>query len=174
MVRTQSELIPCDGKRLYLSATSPWRRARAFTLLELMIVLAVAGLLSAFAIPSYRDILEKQKIGQCVRDLTRIAGQLEKYRTLNGRLPDTLLEVNLQDLKDPWGAGYDYLNFNSKDPGVAGKIRKDHNLHPLNTEFDLYSRGPDGKSNAALTAAASRDDVIWARDGGFIGSAKDF
>jgi general secretion pathway protein G len=53
-------------------------------------------------------------------------------------------------------------------------IRKDHNLHPLNSEFDLYSLGKDGRSSPPLTAQASRDDVIWARDGDFVGLASDY
>ena len=76
--------------------------------------------------------------------------------------------------KDPWGFDYRYLNFAADAPGVKGQIRKDHNLHPLNSEFDLYSVGPDGESRAPLTAKASRDDVIWARDGAFVGIARDY
>ncbi len=53
-------------------------------------------------------------------------------------------------------------------------MRKDRFLVPLNTGFDLYSMGPDGRSVAPLTAAASRDDVVWANDGAFIGPASDF
>jgi general secretion pathway protein G len=75
---------------------------------------------------------------------------------------------------DPWGNPYAYLNFAAPIPGVQGMIRKDHNLHPLNSEFDLYSLGADGDSQPALTAKASQDDVIWARDGSFIGLASDF
>jgi general secretion pathway protein G len=53
-------------------------------------------------------------------------------------------------------------------------IRKDRNLHPLNSEFDLYSIGKDGRSMSALTAQISQDDVIWARDGNFVGLAADY
>jgi general secretion pathway protein G len=66
------------------------------------------------------------------------------------------------------------MNFNANIPGIYGKIRKDHNLHPLNSEFDLYSMGADGDSKSPLTAKASRDDIIWARDGDFVGLAEDF
>ena len=45
---------------------------------------------------------------------------------------------------------------------------------PINTDFDLYSMGPDGKSVAPLTAAFSQDDVVRANDGSFIGVAKDY
>ena len=49
--------------------------------------------------------------------------------------------------------------------------RKDRFLHPLNSTYDLYSVGKDGKTVAALTAKASKDDIIRANDGGFIGLA---
>jgi general secretion pathway protein G len=149
-------------------------RAAGFTLLELMMVCVVAGVLVAIAVPSYRKIIEDQRISACVVDLTRIAQELEKYRTVNFSLPDSLDQLAGIPTQDPWGNPYQYLNFNADIPGIKGQIRKDHNLHPLNSEFDLYSMGADGKSVPPLTGAASRDDVIWARDGSFIGLASDY
>jgi general secretion pathway protein G len=151
------------------------RTARGFTLFELMLTGAVCALLIAIATPSYRSIIERQKVGQCVRDLAMIAGRIEKYRTMHGfKPPMSLGELGAAPPKDPWGFDYRYLNFAADAPGVKGQIRKDHNLHPLNSEFDLYSVGPDGESRAPLTAKASRDDVIWARDGAFVGIARDY
>jgi general secretion pathway protein G len=151
------------------------RRARGFTLFELMLAGAVGALLLAIAVPSYRSIIERQKVGQCVRDLVMIAGLIEKYRAMHDSEPPMSLgELGAAPQKDPWGFDYRYLNFAADAPGVNAQIRKDHNLHPLNSEFDLYSVGPDGESRAPLTAAASRDDVIWARDGGFVGVAGDY
>jgi general secretion pathway protein G len=40
---------------------------------------------------------------------------------------------------------------------------------PINTTYDLYSKGKDGDSSPPLTARASQDDVVRANDGGFIG-----
>jgi general secretion pathway protein G len=145
-------------------------------MLELMTAIVVIGLLAAIAIPSYAAILEKQKIGQATRDLGRISMAIERYRHTNFSVPGSLADLAPSFIvpKDPWGHDYQYLNFNSSEPGAKGKIRKDHNLHPLNTEFDLYSLGKDGDSKAPLTAKASRDDIIWARDGDFVGLAEDF
>ncbi len=144
--------------------------------MELMAALAVVGLLAAIALPSYAAIIERQKVGQAGRDLQEIAMLIERYRTLRFSVPESLddLGPNVNLPKDPWGRDYQYLNFDSPVPGINGKIRKDHNLHPLNSEFDLYSLGKDGRSQAPLTAKASRDDVIWARDGGFVGLAEDY
>lgn len=147
---------------------------RGFTLIELLMTTVVAALLAAIAVPSYARVVERQKIGQAARDLRLIALRIEGYRTDRGSPPETLGQLNMPIPKDPWGNDYQFLNFSSPAPGVNGKIRKDHNLHPLNSEFDLYSVGPDGSSVAPLTARASRDDIIWARDGAFVGPASDY
>ena len=138
--------------------------------------MAVVGLLAAIALPSYAAIIERQKVSEAGRELQEIAMAIGRYRTMRFAIPETLGELGLDAdlLEDPWGHEYQFLSFNSSIPGINGKIRKDHNLHPLNTEFDLYSFGKDGDSRSPLTARASRDDVIWARDGGFVGLAEDF
>jgi general secretion pathway protein G len=152
------------------------RRVRGFTLLELMLAGAIVALLFAVAIPGYQTLIERQRVGQAVRDLSELAMRIEKYRTVHDlQLPDSLAVLGAEaPLTDPWGYGYQYLNFGSGAKGIQGMIRKDHNLHPLNTEFDLYSIGRDGKTMPPLTGKASRDDVVWARDGAFIGLARDY
>ncbi len=150
-------------------------RSAGFTLLELVAAAAIGGLLLSIAVPSYREYVQRLKVNQAEQDLTTIAAALERYRTVNGfKLPDTLDVMPGLPAADAWGHPYAYLNFASPIPGINGKIRKDHNLHPLNTEFDLYSLGADGLSAAPLTASTSQDDVIWARDGSFVGLASDF
>jgi general secretion pathway protein G len=150
------------------------RRARGFTLMELIMTGAVVGLLATIALPSYTRIVEAQRVGQARRDLMTIAESIERYRTLRGTPPGALADLGIAIPRDPWGRDYRFLSFSSPLPGVPGMIRKDHNLHPLNSEFDLYSVGKDGRSVAPLTAAASKDDVIWARDGAFVGLAADY
>ena len=45
---------------------------------------------------------------------------------------------------------------------------------PINTDYDLYSMGKDGQSAPALTAQKSRDDIIRANDGAYIGPAAGY
>lgn len=150
------------------------RFSRAFTMLELLAAVVVIGLLAAIAVPSYAQILARQRVATAVRDLAQISLALEKYRTAHAELPMSLADVGMGNLRDPWGNPYQYLNFDADIPGINGRIRKDHNLHPINSDFDLYSKGPDGDSRAPLTARASRDDIIFGRDGSFIGPVEDF
>ena len=150
-------------------------RSGGFTVLELMTAAAVSALLLSIAVPTYMSRLQRLKIDQAKRDLMTIAMAIESYRTAHDfQLPLALSDMSGIPTIDPWGHAYAYLSFSAPIPGIKGKIRKDHNLHPLNSEFDLYSMGADGRSVAPLTAKASQDDVIWARDGSFVGLASDF
>jgi len=158
---------------------SPYRCRRAqcgrgFTLLEMMMAVVIVGLLTAVALPSYSRIIERQKLLQCERDLLTIATWIERYRLQHVDAPMSLGDLGMSLPKDPWGRDYQFLNFAAPIKGIKSMIRKDHNLHPLNSEFDLYSLGKDGRSSPPLTAQASRDDVIWARDGDFVGLASDY
>jgi general secretion pathway protein G len=163
------------GEHLQAVLSAPRRgRGRGFTLIEMAMTAAALALLTAIAVPSYARIVQRTKVSQCVTDLSSIALRIRKYTVAHGVAPMSLTDLGMTLPKDPWGQDYQFLNFSSPAPGVDGMIRKDHNLHPLNTEFDLYSVGADGRSQAPLTSRASKDDIIWARDGAFIGLASDY
>jgi general secretion pathway protein G len=153
------------------SGGSRRNRGRGFTLVEMAMATAALGLLAAIAVPSYSRVLERQKINQCAMDLRNLALRVNHYQTQHGSIPNSLADLGPPLPKDPGDQDYRFLNFDAANPGA---IRKDHNLHPLNSEFDLYSVGKDGRSVPPLTGRPSRDDVIWARDGGFVGLAADY
>lgn len=162
-----------------MTSKTPARRAgrhgqQGLTLVELVVALSIAAALAAIAIPSYRSYLQRVDVNTAIADISRIRLGLEQFRLREDRLPDSLAEAGFGGLRDPWGNAYEYLNFGSDEPGIPGKRRKDRNLVPINSEFDLYSRGPDGLSRAPLTARQSRDDIVMARDGGYIGVAEDY
>jgi general secretion pathway protein G len=90
----------------------------------------------------------------------------------NKNLPLSLADVGMGNLLDPYGNPYEYLNFATAKG--KGSFRKDRFLVPINSDYDLYSKGQDGDSVAPLTAAKSRDDIIRANDGGFIGLASQY
>ena len=128
------------------------RRNDAFTLLEIMLVVAIIGLLMGAAF-----MMIGNKFGyaqdQVVRaDIQTFSSNLKQYEMMNGRMPTT--EQGLQALvaqpqtdpkptrwyqmmerlpKDPWGNDYVYLN-----PGK-------HNPQ----SFDIYTKGKDGIEGTA-------------------------
>ncbi len=142
------------------------------TLLELFIVIAVAGVLASIAVPTYQSAVQKTKVTLAVADILKISLQIQRYNTVNNAFPATLADINMDTMLDPWGNPYQYLSF----AGLKGKgkMRKDKNLVPINTQFDLYSMGKDGQSKPPLTAAPSRDDIVMANDGAYVGLAADY
>ncbi len=163
------------------SETIPSAPPAGFTLVELMIVIAIAGILASLGIPNFVEYREKARVQVAVSEIKLIATEILNYQIDHDGLPNGLDEVHMDDIEDPWGRPYVYLKLaGSEDEqdkkGKQDKIkpRKDHSLHPLNTGFDLYSMGKDGKSQAPLTAKSSRDDVIWANDGGYVGLGTNY
>jgi general secretion pathway protein G len=65
------------------------------------------------------------------------------------------------------------VNVASQNTGL-GKLRKDKNLVPINSDYDLYSKGPDGQSASPLTASISQDDIVRGRNGTFFGKASEY
>lgn len=56
---------------------------RGFTLIELMIVVAVVAILAAIAYPSFNDAVRKSRRGQAKADLVEYAQIAERFRTIN-------------------------------------------------------------------------------------------
>lgn len=147
-------------------------RCRGLTLIELLLALVVIATLSTVAVATYSSYMLQAKDSQAEADLMAIEGRIALYQTTNNELPTSLAQVGEGQLLDPWGHLYQYLDFT----GVkgTGQMRKDRNLVPINSDYDLYSLGPDGASVPPLVAPVSQDDVIRANNGGFIGVASDY
>lgn len=145
-----------------------------FTLIELMIAIALIGILSGFGIPMYMSYRERVQSDNCKVGIKIIETALKGYGTENNGFPDTLADVGLGGMTDPWGNPYQYTKIAGQDKKSVGNLRKDRFMVPINTDFDLYSKGPDGKSATALTAKISQDDIIRANDGQYIGRASEY
>jgi general secretion pathway protein G len=139
-------------------------------MVEILAASVVAGILATIAVVKYRDHQEKVKTSSAILQLQGLNFQIAAMDPL----PNSLADIGKGDLKDPWGNPYEYLKFDLSGGGDPPGARKDRNLHPLNSYFDLYSKGPDGGSSLPLTAGASRDDIIVANDGKYVGIAQGY
>jgi general secretion pathway protein G len=142
-----------------------------FSLVEVMIVIALIGTLMAIAVPNYIAYREKAKIAQAISDIRNIEKVITNFLVDNNRLPMSLAEIGLGGRQDPWGSPYQYRPV---DGTPKGKLRKDRFLVPVNSDFDLYSMGRDRASVPPFTAKASQDDIVRANDGGYVGLVSEF
>ena len=124
------------------------RRARGFTLIEIMVVVVIMGVLAALVVPKLLSRTGESKVAAAKVDIATIMQSLKLYKLDNTRYPTT--EQGLQALltkptagpaangwkeggylekmpKDPWGFQYQYLS-----PGIKGEV-------------DVFSTGADGQ-----------------------------
>lgn len=144
------------------------------TVIELAITVAIIATLAAIAGPIYADVTERARVAKAIADVRILESEIAVFEQRMGRLPLNLAEIGQGALEDPWGDAYAYLNFATAGPGWKGQARKDRFLVPLNSTYDLYSKGKDGKSQPPLTAKASRDDVVRANDGAYVGLGSSY
>jgi general secretion pathway protein G len=69
------------------------RQRRGFTLIELVVVLALIGLLVSIAAPRYFHIIDRGRDTVQRQNLTTIRDAIDKFRGDLGRYPDTLEDL---------------------------------------------------------------------------------
>lgn len=148
-----------------------------FSLVELIIAVAIIGILSAIAIPSYQAYKYKTDNSLAMTDIQNIRSIIDRYFIENSSYPATIADIaaSLSNSgRGHWGNAYNYLNIINGGNGIKGAVRKDTKENPINSLYDLYSMGKNGKTKKQLDNKDSVDDIILARDGAFIGLSSDY
>ena len=173
--RRQYWLVPAWPGRRRTAGRHRRARCRGFSVIEILLVTVLIMTISGIALPLYAQAVDAARITRAIGDIRAMANEIMAFQILNGDVPDTLDEVGYGAHRDPYGNPYQFLKFGSGGKGGGkGAARKDKFLVPINSRYDLYSMGKDGASVSPLTAKASRDDIIMANDGGFVGLAENY
>jgi prepilin-type N-terminal cleavage/methylation domain-containing protein len=62
-------------------------RSQGFTLIEVMVVVAIIGILAAIAFPSYRTYVIKAQVSEALLEIGKVKTDLSVFYSLNGRFP---------------------------------------------------------------------------------------
>ena len=156
-----------------------------FTLVELVIVMAVLVILAGLTIPIYTRVLDHARVTRAVGDINAVTKEVAIFQSSRGCLPPSLTDLGRTDLVDPWGRAYQLVVTSAPAPGSScsacssqcagpGAARVDAAGVRLNLDYDVFSSGKDGGTAASISAAVSLDDVVRGRTGGFIGRASTY
>ncbi|NIP48928.1 MAG: hypothetical protein GWO08_04495 [Gammaproteobacteria bacterium] len=141
--------------------------------MEMVLTVSVVLLMFSLVIPAAREIVNKTRSDNVVVDLEKIQSDINDFITINRRLPDSLAEIYADIPRDPWGNKFKYLNIADSDESIKFKVRKYKFIKNLNSDYDLFSVGIDGESVQPLIGKSSRDDIVRAKNGLFIGPAEE-
>lgn len=149
-------------------------KSSGFTLLEILIALVISATLAVIAIPMYGQYVEQARVSKAKVEIGAIAASISKYYSTYNTYPPTLAALGTPVPLDPWGNAYVYLPIAVVPAPNTGQVLKDKSLHPVNTDFDLYSKGPDGQTTTQIASKSTQDDIIRAGNGSYIGVAQDY
>ena len=107
------------------------------TLVELLIAIAILAILTAIVVPSYSSYRERVRVQQAASDIVALGAIIKLYEIDNRTYPATLADIGKAGMLDPWNRPYEYLRLQPLDNTQSGKVRKDKNLVPINSDFDL-------------------------------------
>lgn len=159
-----------------------------FTLIEIMIAVAILAILAAIAIPLYEGFIAEGRISTAIKDIRQAELILDNLALENdlGALDanDTTVRglylqagelrlgdpgstpAGMQPWLDPWDRIYRYQR-SAAGSGVrtdsGGNISNDATNSPAPQSYDLFSQGPD--------AGDANDDIIRGCNGEFVGTA---
>jgi general secretion pathway protein G len=150
------------------------RRSAGFTIVELTVAVLISGILVTVGVSSYKSYTDQVRVTRAIADIYSLSMTIAYFEAQNHSLPESLADVGAANSRDPWGNPYEYLRIADSGKHGKGEFRKDHNMVPVNTDFDLYSKGKDGESASPFTAKISQDDVVRAKDGAYVGLVSDY
>lgn len=137
-------------------------RQRGFTMIELVIVMAMLGLLLSLALPRYMATLERGRESVLQQNLATMREAIDRYYGDRGRYPDQLDDLVTQRYLraipiDPFSESPTWLVVAPKDPDKGGVIDVQSTL----TGVDGQARVP-----ATVGTAAASLGTMVALEGG--------
>tara|TARA_R110001599_G_scaffold65838_2_gene185889 strand:- start:138535 stop:139002 length:468 start_codon:yes stop_codon:yes gene_type:complete len=128
------------------------KKQQGFTLIELMIVIAIVGILAAIALPAYQDYTVRAKVSEAMVTLAEAKTTIAEYYSANNYLPAD--------------AGIAGINTNPNTNIVASIYYSSTNVArlPLLTAVVTQATIPNGASDYEFVLSgttASGNRIIW-------------
>jgi len=107
----------------------------AFSLIELLVVVAVLGLLAALAAPPAFSAIQRARVGKVLLDLRTVEAALEAYRTDHGHYPPVTVSCMAMDAEEVLQLPVELADggYLPKNPNTATSTLLEDPFHPGRT-----------------------------------------
>lgn len=160
---------------------------RAFTLIELLIVVAIIAILAAIAVPNFLEAQVRAKVSRVKNDLRSVATAVESYRVDHNRYPNSAdapsaYDQKIADFLTPLGLDRGYYGFRSRTSsgGIVGRdfagittpvayistIPTDPFTGPASTFFQYCYRTTSGPGAGYVLTSVGPDSDLLSEEGG--------
>jgi len=119
---------------------------RAFSLIEIMVVVVILGLLASAVVLTVDGYMDTAKINRAKSDISTIVSAIEIYKLNTGRIPtmdEGLDKLPLKTRLDPWGRRYQYRTPGQVEP------------------YEVFTFGADGvEGGTGIKADINSSDLV--------------
>jgi type IV fimbrial biogenesis protein FimT len=131
------------------------RYYKGFSLTELMITIAIVGILAAVSLPAFRGFMQSQKVRAAASDL-----HLALIKTRSEGIKRNM-DVTISPLSGSWSNGWTIIN-----PSVAGKSLDEHGATKVTVSGPasvIFNRAGRVSGNAAINFSITAEDTETVR-----------
>jgi prepilin-type N-terminal cleavage/methylation domain-containing protein len=129
--------------------------AAAFTLIEIMMVVAIIGLTLTMSFPSFRDAMRKEGIGKAESELLRACQEARRAAIMNNKTTELVIRPLDRTISVPGGFGPEVIpndvnidilavNFNQMEKEDEARVR--FSSRGTSDEFTIVLHGADGSA----------------------------
>lgn len=122
---------------------------QGFTLIELMIVIAIVGILAAIALPAYQDYTVRAKMSEPLANLAESKTSVAEYYAANGYMPADVTAAGFNDYPNTKIVQSVLYTLTSSLPVITAKVKAEN--VPGGAAGSYYTMSLSGYTGANLT-----------------------
>ena len=130
---------------------------KGFTLIELMIVVAIIGILAAIAIPAYQDYTIRSQVTEGLNLAASVKASVAEFYAQNGIWPATLANLGMNVAVPPSGKYVDQVLVNNGTINIRYQSAPPFQAN-ANIANQILSLRP---TISGTVASTSNGDVVW-------------